>query len=96
MFIKELYFIKEVSAENKLKKREEPCNEDSELVQLLRQQNASSLEENESWNEIISQIIFIIRSQKKYIKQLRKSLQPKVMKNWEVKWIAKTVMKHCI
>ena len=48
MFIKELYFIKEVSAENKLKKREEPCNEDSELVQLLRQQNASSLEENES------------------------------------------------
>ena len=46
MFIKQLYFIKEVSAENKLKKREEHSN--SELVQLLRQQNASSLEENES------------------------------------------------
>ena len=74
MFIKQLYFIKEVSAENKLKKREEHSNENSELVQLLRQQNASSLEENESWNEIIIQIIFIIQSQKKYIKQLRKSL----------------------
>ena len=48
MFIKQLYFIKEVSAENKLKKREEHSNENSELVQLLRQQNASSLEENES------------------------------------------------
>ena len=75
---------------------EEHSDKNSELVQLLRQKNASLLEENTSKNDIIKTLsenvsivnricVMQIRSQKKYIKQLRENLQQKVMKNWEMK-----------
>ena len=51
MFIKEqLYLLKKAHKDNS--DEEEQISENSELVQLLRQQNASLLKENASENEI--------------------------------------------
>ena len=84
MFMKEQLFLLEKVQKDK-NDEEEHSSENLELVKLLRQQNASLLEENASKNEIIKilpenfdivnkNITHIqIRSQKKNIKQLREN-----------------------
>ena len=84
MFMKEQLFLLNKTQKDK-SDEEEHSSENSELVKLLRQQNASLLEENASKNEIIKilpenfdivnkNITHIqIRSQKKNIKQLREN-----------------------
>ena len=75
---------------------EEHSDKNSELVQLLRQKNASLLEENTSKNDIIktlSENVSIVNKNmcdansksKEIYQQLRENLQQKVMKNWEMK-----------
>ena len=83
-FMKEQLFLLKKTQKDK-SDEEEHSSENSELVKLLRQQNASLLEENASKNEIIKilpenfdivnkNITHIqIPSQKKNIKQLREN-----------------------
>ena len=52
MFMKEHYLLKKAQKEKG--DEEEHNNQNAELVQVLRQQNASLLEENASKNEIIT------------------------------------------